>query len=336
MSTDWDGASLQTEFSLVTLMRSTAEKATLLAWMNEVQLDIARRFDWPFLRYKGKKLLTVSTEQQNLVEAGPGAATAAIASGGSLVASTNYKIVVTFVDSNGLETVRGTESSAVTADASNKTISLSSIPVSSETLVTARRIYVSKDDDGGGTYGAYLFDQEISDNTTTTATITSETTSTIEPPDYNSIMKLDGDPFFEATLTNKLVWKSPDYMRSLEPQAWTDGTPTFWSEMGSDRVILNPRPSSAVDLSFYYFQRPKRIYAESYYNRTLDLPPDLKPLLRAGVIKLAYEYSDRAGVESKIANYEELMRIFISKYTEAANVTKRVTDVYGDSSGFSY
>jgi len=333
MGLDWNGSSLQTEFAKDALMSTTAEKALLLQWLNETQQDIARRHDWPFLKFKGKKDLTASVEEHDLQEGAPGAASLAAADGGSLITGTQYSVVITFVDSNGLETIQGTASSNVTVSGANLTLNLTSIPLSSEDLVNARRIYIRKDDDGGGTFGDYFFDQEIANNTATTATITTETTSTIEPPDYEGIMKIDGNPFFETTFNNLLRYQSSDQMRRFNPQTFTDGTPDVWSPLGTDRILLHPRPSAAAVLSFYYFRRPARIFAET--SRTLDFPPELKPLLRSGIIARSYEHHDSNGVESKLNNYQIMIGAFASKYSEAANVSKRVSDVYGDSEGFS-
>lgn len=332
MPTDWNGSALLAEFKEDSLMKSTAELSTLLSWMNEIQLDIARRFDWPFLRFKGKKLLTASVEEQDLIEGGPGAPSVAASSGGSLTSGTQYKVKVTFVDSNGMETAAGTASSAVTPSGANLTITVSSIPVSSEALVSSRRVYVSKDGGGNGSFGAFYLDQTISDNTATTTNVTSETTSLIEPPDYHQIMKLDQNPFFEEGPNVRLEYRAIDQMRLLFQGAFTDGSPSVWSELGPDKVILYPRPSAANNLSFYYYKRPARIFNDTA--SIPDLPPELKPVWRAGVIMRAYEYKDTDGQESKIANYNELLNFFFSRYGSAANVTPRVRDVYGDSDGW--
>ena len=92
--------------------------------------------------------------------------------------------MVTFVEGVAdIESEAGSASSNVTATSANKTITVTNIPTSSDPLVTARNVYLVKDS------GEPLFYSTISDNTTTTASITADSTSTIEAPDYSYFNK---------------------------------------------------------------------------------------------------------------------------------------------------
>lgn len=331
MSRIWNGKELQDEYSAMLSDTSTAGKARVLKWMNWILLDIASRYHWPELRKKCKKLLVSGNEEVNLNIDSPGAPTAAIAAGGSLVEDTQYRVLVTFVQSNGLETKAGTYSGTVQATAVNKTISLTSIPTSSEPLVTSRKIYVSKDGGGDGDFGEPLYSQEISDNTTTTASVTSEPTSTIEAPENDPIYTLDGDPFFEASNEIRLRKRSVRQLRRLFEGGFDSGDPFLYAPITKTKLLLYSKPSSALTMSFYAFRRPSKLYAT--VDSVPDLNPEIEPALRAGLMALGYEYRDRDGQESKRNNYENLISLTISRKGGTGTGSSRVSDVYGDSDG---
>lgn len=321
----WNGLDLQTELSDILGDTSTAFKANILKWINDIQNDVCTRFTWPFLRQKGKKVLTASSEQQSLIIGPPTAPTVALAAGGSLVAASVYSVIVTFYEGVAdIESQAGTASSDVTATAANGTISVTAIPTSSDPLVTARKIYLVKDS------GEPLFVSTISDNTTTTTTITADTTSTIEAPDYSYFNKLSGNPFFEST-GRFLEFQTIDQLRLMYQGTWSSGTPYAWSDIEQNSILLYPMPSSALTISFYYFKMPKRIFAES--TSAPDIPVWLKPVLKAGVIAMGYEYRDRSGAQIKLGNYQSLFNDYVSKQGANKKIATRVRDVVGDSDG---
>lgn len=332
MSRDFNGYALQDELAARLGDTSTTFKARVLKWINDIQLDICSRHDWYFLRQKGKKVLTASQEYQPLELARPTAPTVAIAAGGSLTDTSVYNVVVTFVEGiSGVESIAGVASADVTATAVNKTITVTDIPVSGDPLVTARKLYLITDD------SEPLFYSTISDNTTTTASITSEPTSTIEAPDYSYITKLDGNAFIEGS--RQLLFKSPDELRLLFPGTWGDGTPNYWAVLGDDsygrkQVILYPRPSSASTLSYYYYKTPERVYAET--TSRIAIPPFLREVLKNGVIWRGLDYSDRDGSVGQFNLYESSLKMAISRMGTPVKVATRVRDVIGDANGFQY
>lgn len=91
------------------------------------------------------------------------AGTGAETTGGSLTATSVYKWKVTFVSATAESNGSATEGTFTLTGANNK-INLSSIPVSTDTQVTARRIYRTK---AGG--AIYYFERQINDNVTTTS-----------------------------------------------------------------------------------------------------------------------------------------------------------------------
>ena len=321
MSREWDGLSLQSEFSVLGGDTSTSFKTKILVWLNDIISEIYTKHDWPFALVKGKKVLTASTEVQDLKLATPGAPTAATAAGGSLTSGTAYLFLVTFYESVAdVESLAGTASASVTPSAANLLVNLTAIPTSSDPLVTARKIYVKK-----GT-ADYIFDQTISDNTTTTATVSTDSTSTIEPPDYTYIKKLNGNPFIEAS--GYLEKQEIDYLRRLFQGTFGTGSPSYWANFGASKVLLYPVPSSASTLSFYYYRMPNRLYAVG--TSAPDLPYFLKDVLWAGMLAKIYEYRDRDGQESKKNNYRSTLAESISTHGTLDNALTRVQDTFGE------
>lgn len=323
----FNGLDLQTEFSDDLNDSSTAFKAKVLKWMNQIQIDICSRHTWTFLKQKGKKVLTAESEQQDLTLGQPTAPTVVIASGGSLTEDSIYSVLITFIEGvAGIESIAGVASSNVTATSTNKTITVTGIPVSSDPLVTARKIYLVKDS------GEPLYYSTISDNTTTTASITADTSSTIEAPDHSYFNKLDGNIFIEGSglyVHNE----SSDQLRLMYQGSWGSGSPQFWDDIEQTSVIMYPPPSSALTASFYYYKLPSQIFAEA--TSLLTIPIWLKMVLKAGVMALGYEYRDRAGAQQKFANYEAYLTSYISKQGQNKKIAERVRDVTGNSDGWS-
>ena len=324
MSADWNGLDLQSELSELLGDTSTTFKARVLKWLNDTQSDICNRHDWIFLTENAEKILQSGVEHQSIVTAAPGAASVAVSTGGSLTEGSSYKIYVTFVESNGLETMAGVGSASVTATATDKQIDITSIPVSVEPLVTSRKIYLQKD--GGLIY----FSQEIVDNVTTVATVSSETTSLVEAPDYCAVKEINGNPRIETS--SQLEYLPIDQMRLRYQGTFSTGTPQYWAPLSDNKALFFPIPSSALTLKYYFQKRPSRIYASSDSQPTL--PIEFKAVLKAGVIAFGYEYRDRNGQESKRAIYESLLEKAMTELYSKYRGRSQVRDVVGDAQGF--
>ena len=323
----WNGLALQSELSVLLSDESTAFKARVSQWIRDIELDICMRYHWPFLRAKGQKIMVVGSEEQSLVMDKAGAPTVTLTSGGSLEEDSVYKVRITFYESvSGVESFQGTESSSVTATSTNKTIDLTSIPVSAEPLVTGRKVYLSKD---GEDYKLY---STIEDNTTTTLSITADTTSEIKPPDFSYIKMIDGELFIEDKW--QLKADSIQTLRQAYNQTYSDvsGNPFTYATLSEDRVLVYNVPSSAETLSFYYFKLPMGIYPSS--DSIPTIPIKLKQVLVAGVEWKGYQYRDRDGKTENQQRYENLMADAISKYSAADRHSYRIRDVTGNSDGY--
>ena len=325
----FNGKSLTDEWATEQSDSSSAHLSRVLTYICDGILDISARHDWERHRRKGKKILTASAEEQELKTSVPTAATTAFGtSGGSLTDTSVYVLYVTYEDSNGYQTPAGTASASATAATPNLQLDVTAIPVSAEPLVTKRHLYVSKDG------GNILFSQTISDNTTTTATVSTNPTdsdATARPPEFDQIRKVHGAPFDE-TNNRLLVYRDISQMRELNTSGFTDGSTETYGFLTDTKLLLDPRPSSAVTLSFNYYKRP----LEVTYSLTSipDLIPELKPLLRFYVMMRGYEFRDRDGSVSKYRQYEDMVLEYISRFGQRKHAREQVRDVSGDSDGY--
>lgn len=158
------------------------------------------------------------------------------------VDAATHRYVVTFVSTYGKESNRSSPSNTVTTDPSQ--VSLTSIPVSSDTQVTSRKIY--RDIDGDG---QFRFVATISDNTTTTYTDNASQAdlSSVEAPFAGSA--IDNSPPenmafvapYEAYIfgvladdRNTVVWTEPN-----EQEYWpTVNARTFHTQVTALSPIL--------------------------------------------------------------------------------------------------
>lgn len=321
----WNGLSLQSELSALLSDESTSFKAKVSGWIRDIELDICTRHYWGNLRVKGKKILTNSVEEQSLLIDKATAPTGVIAAGGSLTNGSYYNVLVTYYEGVSKIESQGTPTDNITADVANKTISLSAIPVSSDPLVTERRIYISENG------GSYFYHGAIADNTTTTYTITSAPTSKIEAPDFDYIQKIDGQVFIEGSW--QLKAESVQALRQFYSQNFsnTTGTPHTYSPLSQDRILLYPTPTD-ITLSFYYFKYPRGIYPSVDSIPTITY--NLKQVLVAGVEWKGYQYRDRDGKESCQQRYETMLQQAISKFGSPDRNSYRVRDVTGNCDGY--
>lgn len=326
MSRSWNGESLVNELSALLGDTSTTFKTRVLGWLNDKIFDISTRHDWGHHLVKGKKILTLGEEIHSLEIEAPGAPTIELSEDGSLIEGSTYSVLLTYVQDNGVESMAGLASSAVTMTSSHLSFDLTDIPVSSETLVTKRNVYLKKGE------GEFYYHSQIADNFSTELTIDSETDSVIQAPDYESIRRLKGSPFFEDRRTNYLEYRDIDQLRRLAQGQWGRGNPEFFSPIESNSISVYPVPSEDSEVSFYYYRTPFKLYNDA--DSQPDLPAYLKPVLKAGVIADGYEYRDRAGTEMKKAEYQNALVDAINRGGRVANIEYVVRDVYGNFDGF--
>ena len=324
----WNGYDLVTDMAKLNSDTSPSGRIKALDYINFITMDICAYHEWAFLRQKGKILMDTDTEEQDLLISKPGAPTVSASAGGSLEDAT-YSVKVTFYESVAdIESQVGTASADVATSGANNTISVTAIPVSTDPLVTARKIYLKK-----GT-GDYVLYSTIEDNTTTTLSITANTSGSLGPPydDYDYIQSLDGPPFLETS--SALTEESINQLRLLFSGDWADsnGRPDLFAMLHYTKIITYPRNNTTDNLSFYYFKNPKKLYDSTSSIPTI--PVWLRETLEAGVDWRGYRFKDRSGkIETRSVYYNTLTDIISRKGTPNKS-SKKVRDVMGNSEGY--
>lgn len=120
--------------------------------------------------------------------------TGAASAGSGITTGSVLTYRVTFVSKYGQESNAGTASGSVTVSGSNLRVSLTSIPVSSDTQVVARRIYRDLNSDA-----TYRYVTQIDDNVTTTYTDSTGTSSLSKQTPPRAGASVDNSPPNEMT-----------------------------------------------------------------------------------------------------------------------------------------
>lgn len=325
------------------------DKAKVIGWINEVQDMLVQEIRIPHFRIQLKKLLPTEQETINLSPEIPGAATAVLSAGGSLVEDSVYKVITTFLiyDDDGkryIESEAGTESSELTATAVNATIDLTNIPVYSgdtsvNPLTIYRRVYLAIKADGESEFADPILVQTIQDNSTTTLSISSEPSSTVTPPSDTEIDELSSEQMTWATGSGYLRREDRSSVRRYSPSTTntTSDTPYVFDYEGNDSIFLWPPLSSESStaqrtLIYWVYRRPHEVFYES--SRKVDLPISFKRALKAGVKWLGYDHRDREGYRSREDIFEKEKAKLIRKYNRSKGRPTTVRDVNGDEYGY--
>lgn len=301
---DWNGLSLVNNLAAELGDNSTAFKSLVLGYINDGLQDINSRHRWPQMRRKGKAILLADTEEHSLLIPKPSAPTVAIAAGGSLTADTEYKFLVTFFEGVAeVESRAGVASSGATPTGTDLSVNLSAIPVSDNSLVTARRIYVSK------AGGRYFYHSTIEDNTTTTYSISTDPSGQVTAPTEGHISELDGDFWITGRILAGLTLQDFTLRTATFPSS---GTPSMCAPINEEQLAVWPKPQADTEVSFWYFKKPARVFGTT--TSIPQMPSFLFDDLRRYVLWRGYDYRDRAGKESKEITYlENLKRTFSQK-----------------------
>ena len=307
----WTGSNLLTRFSEKYGFRDTSGQARVLEWINEIQEDICESYRYPFLKLKMKKLISSGSQEVDLSPQIPSVPTVAVATGGSLTASTSYYVKVTFLiygedtrEISSLESEASSVSAVAATTVSDLTINLTAIDLydgvsTVKPTIIHRRVYLRT-----GTTGIFALHSTITDNTTTTLAITSNTTSLIEPPEYSLVQCLsDEDPFLEVQGTT-LYPNNFDDLLKYDPNLTSTGTPQYYSRVTDNKIFIYPRPSEDVTLSYWVYKIPSRIFNDA--DRVLQIDHSLKKVLDEGVDWKGKAWKQDAQSGEILANYEAL------------------------------
>ena len=327
---NWNGLSLQSEYATELGDTSAAFKSKVTDWINDGLFDISTRHNWPFMRVEGQKLFTAEAEEQSLLATSPGAPTVAASGSGNTLTASTYQVAIAFLSTTlGIETSLGTVSANVVV-ASGEQVDVTSIPVSSDADIDRRRVYFRDDTNAGDWY----LHSEITDNTTTTATIAADATggsTTRRPPSWDYLKEIDGSPWFKSTSQRVLSNQSLQEIWRRESGNIPSGTVSFWGAVTKDKILVSPDPSAAITASFYFFKNPERVFADRTH--TPQFPYNMKAALDEYVKWRGMRYRDRQGVATQLQIYDATITRLIKDYGKAINVVGRVRDVMGNTDG---
>lgn len=311
MSSTWTGAALLTRFYQKYGFSDSTSQLRVLEWMNEIQEDICASHNWPFMKMKMKKYIAAGVQDFTLSPQIPSAPTIALLAGGSLTADTEVSIKVTFEifpdasnrEYDSIESEASVASNAVTPTGSDLSITITGLDTfdgddSVYPVHIHRKIYLKVGD------GDYYLAKTVSNNTATSTTITANTTSVIEPPEYSMVDAIAPEDLLIEGSGQVLYQNQLNDIINYDPNLTQSGTPQYHARLGAKRVFIYPKPSAAITISYWIYRKPARIFNDS--SRVIQLEPALKKVLDAGVTWKSYEYKDQDGTEGKLQNYEML------------------------------
>ena len=318
----------------------------VIDWSNEIQDELVEGIPLDYFRFPLKKLLPTLSEIVSLDPQVPAALTAVIAAGGSLTAGSSYKVYSTFVIYDDdtrkyIESEKSPASAASAATGANLQINCTAIPTYSgdttpKPTTIYRRIYVSELATGETEYAEPFFYSEITDNTSTTLSITAEPTSTITPPSSSELDQISSDyPYFYGG--NRLQKADANQFRRLSVLGGDSTSPRDYDLIGNNRIQLFPKLSSSAStaqrtLIYRIYRRPHEIFYDA--TRDIDLPIQAKQALALGVLWKGYDFRDRDGKESKQINYDKAKEEFRRKFRRQVGPPSGIIDTMGDTEGF--
>ncbi len=312
MSGTWTGSSLLTYGTGKYGLTDTTSQARFLTWMNEIQNDICDSYAWPFLKFKMKKQIISGDQEIDLAPQIPSACTIALLAGGSITTASACLVKITFVlfDESGkeyasIESEPSAASNSITVSGGNLSLTLTAIDTYDGTSTVKpstihRRIYLSV------AGAAYFLSATLTDNTTTTTTITSVPTSTVEPPEFSMVKMMAGeDPTINGSTINLNKCELDDLLKA-DPGNLSSGIPRYYARVGESRIYLYPKPSATYTLTYWVYRTPSRIFNET--TRAIQMHQSLKSAFDMGITWKGYDYRQDSDTLGAFQLYEQLKK----------------------------
>jgi len=310
MASTWTGSALLTRFLQKYGLSDTTSSSRMLEWMNEIQSDIAASFNWPFLKFKLKKYVAANSQEVYICPQIPDVSVLSeTTSGGTLANGSVYYVKTSFLifgedhlNREALESEPSVASSSITITSATSKISATLDTYRGDSSISPsnihRIVYLKKDS------GDYYYYTTVTNNSASTVDITSDTTSTIEPPESETILSMASEDILIEASGRYLDQVKLDDIIKYDPNLTTTGTPQYYARITPYKILVYPKPSAALTLSYWVFRKPWKIFNDS--TRAVQLDEQLKNVLDAGVVAKSYEYRDREGQDQKLQNYEML------------------------------
>jgi hypothetical protein len=258
MSSTWTGSALRTRYAQKYGYTDTTNLARVLEWMNEIQDDMCSEFDWSFLKMKMKRSVVAGEQEIDISPQVPTAPILVLLAGGSLTADSAVYVKVTFVlfDESGkefasIESEPSIASNTVTPITGSLSLTIIGIDTfdgstSVQPARIHRRLYLKQGS------GDFVLAKTLTDNVTTTTTITANPTSLIEPPEHSMIECMSGeDPVIE--LSGRTLYESKlDDILKYDPNLTATGVPQYYARTAKNKIFLYPKPSGSLAADFVY------------------------------------------------------------------------------------
>lgn len=287
MASVWNGKELQNYFTEEAGYSDAKSLDRTLKFLNEIQGDIASSADWPNLKLKLKKLIRRGTQKLDVSPQIPEAASIQLSSGGALTTGKACKIKITFVvfdeeeqEYSSIESEPSPASNEITPSDENQKIlitNIASFDGATNILpnVIHRRVYLKQGD------GPYLLVATLTDNDANQITIDANPSSTIEPPEQSMVEHLSSEDITISIGSMSLSEQSLDEIQKYDPGMTAVGTPQYYARISETKILLYPKPSTNLTITYWVKRRPSRIFAEE--GRAIQLNRSLEEILDVGV-----------------------------------------------------
>jgi hypothetical protein len=308
MASVWNGKELQASYAEEAGYGDSKSLARTLKYINDIQTEIATSADWANLKFKLQKIISSDSQKFDISPQVPEAPSIELSTDGTLTAGKECKVKVTFVifdeekqEYSSIESEPSPASNSVTTSAGNQKIKLTNIPSLEgdyDSEMVHRRIYLKIGSE------PYFLAATIKENDSNTATIDAIPSSTIEPPEQSMVDHLSAEDIAIHAGSRVLVEASIDDIQKYDPALSSVGTPVYYARISDTKILIYPRPSSDITISYWIKRRPSRIFPEE--DRSIQLSRSLENVLEVGVTWKWMKYKQDADWSQMYDLYREL------------------------------
>lgn len=314
----FNGRDLTTKYLRFYGMSDNRSRERVLEWLNDIVVDIATSYSWPFSKVQVKKIIKADHQTIDLSPDAPEVKSSIVAypSAGGFEIGQKLKVLVTFCyyddskkEISSIESVAGPVSDLFTVAENGKSVVINNLPICPNDSIrpryVTRKVYVQLND------GKFCLQAEISNNTDTSLIVSNYKLNKITPPTVGLVESLDGDPYlYNERRTLKEV--TLEELRCYDPMLIKSGPPSYYVRLTNNSIFIYPVPSSDCVLTFFANKRPAEVFDDE--NSVPQVLLSLGNVIEAGMISKIYEDKDKDGQESKKGNYSSLLKDAFGRY----------------------